>query len=268
MTRAAAGLRPSPRDVRHALEVFVRGFSFEKSRTHPYEYHRVGKLWRLRDAERKNSKQYRKEEWIAYQVPPRDVDQAARTGTRGWFFICALCGPGEDQANLRDEYKSLGYRLLTTETLFIHRLQKFSQGPLHRLTSSGMKIEQVKTPALAQQLAKATRSRPIPSEQLARSAPFRQYVAIDGSALVGWVRSVNAGDSTWCSTMYVRPTHRRRGIGRALLTRMLLDDRRRGSRKSVLLSSHAGALLYPHVGYEPLGTLLILAPRKRYRPFD
>jgi GNAT superfamily N-acetyltransferase len=55
-------------------------------------------------------------------------------------------------------------------------------------------------------------------------------------------------DSTWCANMLVKPSHRRRGIGSALLVKMLRDDRERGARKSVLLSSHAGALVYPRVG--------------------
>src|SRR5439155_15192313 len=117
-----------------------RGFCAERSRTHPYECFRVGKLWVMRDAPRKNPKNYRKEEWVPY--------------------------------------------------------------------------------------------------------------------------GVNAGDSTWCSNMYVRPSHRRRGIGSALLTRMLRDDRARGFKKSVLLSSHTGALVYPRVGYEQIGLLLIFAPKK------
>jgi hypothetical protein len=48
-----------------------------------------------------------------------------------------------------------------------------------------------------------------------------------------------------------------------MLARMLRDDRSHGVKSSVLLSSHTGALLYPSVGYEQLGTLLIFAPTKR-----
>jgi GNAT superfamily N-acetyltransferase len=123
-------------------------------------------------------------------------------------------------------------------------------------------MEQVRTVEMAQRLGKATRSRPIGAENLGADAPFRQYVALADGELVGWVRSVNAGDSSWCANMYVVPAHRRRGIGRALLSRMLRDDRKRGARKSVLLSSHTGALVYPQVGYEQIGLLLIFAPRR------
>ena len=255
----------STQEIEHALEVFVRGFCVEKSRTHPYEHFRVGKLWVMRDAERKNPKNYRKEEWVAYRVPPEEVDDAARRQTRGRYFVCALRGMEEDETELRDGYKALGYRLLSTESLFVHRLKSIPRTVASKSvdgTGDPISIEQVKTPEVAVRFAKATRTRPIPLEQLGPSAPFRQYVAAEDGQLVGWVRSVSAGDSTWCSNMYVRPTHRRRGIGRALLARMLHDDRRHKARQSVLLSSHAGALLYPKVGYEPLGILLIFGRRR------
>jgi hypothetical protein len=44
---------------------------------------------------------------------------------------------------------------------------------------------------------------------------------------------------------------------------MLKDDRRRGFKQSVLLSSHTGALVYPRVGYEQIGLLYIFAPKRR-----
>lgn len=215
----------------------------------------------MRDAERKTPKHYRKEEWISFDVSPQEVDAAARRGSRGRYFVCALAVRPEDEEDLRTGYKSLGYRLLATETLFIQRLHSIS---LRRTASEpSFVIEQVKSLKMAERFGKATRTRPIRTEQLGKDATFRQYVALDGDSLVGWVRSVSAVDSTWCSNMYVRPTHRRRGIGRALLTRMLADDRRHGSKQSVLLSSHTGALLYPHLGYQALGRLFIFAPHRK-----
>ena len=260
-------------EIEHAIEVFVRGFCVGRSVTHPYEHFLVGKLWVMRDAPRKNAKNYRKEEWVAYGVEPREVDAAARKGTRGRFFVCAIRGMDDSDDQLRAGYKEMGYRLLGTEPLFVHRLKKIPRPSI--LASRGrqpaeskqrrdpsISIEQILTPELAHRFGKATRTRPIVAEQLTKDAPFRQYVALDGGELIGWVRSVNAGDSTWCSNMYVRPSHRRRGIGRALLAKMLRDDRQRGFKQSVLLSSHAGALVYPRVGYEQTGLLFIFAPRR------
>jgi predicted acetyltransferase len=62
--------------------------------------------------------------------------------------------------------------------------------------------------------------------------------------------------------MQVNVPYRRRGIGQALLCRMLRDDRTHGSKCSVLLASHTGALLYPRVGYERIGTLFMFAPKR------
>lgn len=260
-------MRQSADEIPHALEVFVRGFSAEKSRTHPYEHRRVDELWQLRDASRKNAKDYRKEEWIAYDVSPRDVDRAARKLTRGRLFICAIRRADQDDTELRTEYKTLGYRLLATEALFVHRLARIprvSVGSRGRRASGGITIEQMKTREMAEMFGKATRTRPVTTEQLDESqATFRQYLALEGEQIVGWVRSVDAGDSTWCSNLYVQPMHRRQGIGKALVARMLRDDAKRGARRSVLLASHAGALLDPHLGYEQIGMLLIFAPKKR-----
>ena len=250
-------------EIERALEVFVQGFSAERSRTHPYEHSREGRLWWMRDAPRKNAKDYRKEEWIAYRISPREVDQAAQRLARGRFFVCAIQELDQSDGELRAEYKALGYRLLATEALFVHGLERIPRVGAAGRAGGAMSIERMVTPEMAERFGKATRTRPVPAEQLAEpQASFRQYLALSGDQLVGWVRSVNAGDSTWCSNLHVQPSHRRRGIAKALMARMLRDDRARGAARSVLLASHAGALLYPHLGYEQLGTLLMFAPRK------
>jgi len=108
--------------------------------------------------------------------------------------------------------------------------------------------------------------RPIAVDLLGDGAPFHQYVAVDGDDIVGRVRSVDAVGATWCADMYVEPSHRRRGIGQALMAKMLHDDRARGSRCSVLTATHTGALLYPRMGYERIGTLLIFMRGRSYHP--
>jgi len=240
-----------------AIEVFVRGHSVGRSRTFPYEVSRIGTLWVMRDAPRKNPRDYRKEEWIAHDVDPREVDAIARAHARGRFFVCAMIAEGEPDAPARAAYKALGYRLLATEGFFVHRLKRVPRPP------SSVSIERVRTPDLAAQLGKITRTRPIADHLLGDDAPFRQYVARDGEDIVGRVRSVDAVGATWCADMYVQPSHRRRGIGQALLFKMLRNDRSLGSKCSVLTASHTGALLYPRVGYERIGTLLMFVPRSK-----
>jgi GNAT superfamily N-acetyltransferase len=252
-------MKRANREIDFAIEVFVRGHSAGRSRTFPYEVSRVGPLWLMRDARRKNPRDYRKEEWIANDVDPGGADAIARRHTRGRFFVCAMIADGEPDEPTRAAYKALGYRLLATEGFFVQRLKRIPRPP------SPASIVRVRTPDLAAQLGKVTRTRPIANDLLGDDAPFRQYVALDGGEIVGRVRSVDAVGATWCADMYVRPSHRRRGIGQALLSQMLRDDRARGSKCSVLTASHTGALLYPRVGYERIGTLFMFAPRREGR---
>jgi GNAT superfamily N-acetyltransferase len=249
-------MKTKHREMDFAIEVFVRGHSAARSRTFPYEVSRVGPLWVMRDAPRKNPRDYRKEEWIAHDVDAEEVDAIARRHTRGRFFVCAMIGEGEPDAPTRSAYKGLGYRLLATEGFFVQRLSRVPKSP------PPVPIERVRIPELAARLGKVTRTRPIADGLLGNNAPFRQYVALDGEDIVGRVRSVDAVGATWCADMYVNPSHRRRGIGQALLCRMLRDDRARGSKCSVLTASHTGALLYPRVGYERIGTLFMFAPKR------
>ena len=249
-------MKDQRQEIEFAIEVFVRGHCVGRSRTFPYEASRVGAVWVMRDAPRKNPHDYRKEEWIAHDVDAAEVDAIARQQTRGRFFVCVLIGEGESDAPMRSAYKSLGYRLLATEGFFVQSLKRIPTLP------PPIAIERVCTPELAARLGKATRSRPIPESLLGDDAPFRQYVALDADEIVGRVRSVDAVGATWCADMYVNASHRRRGIGRALLCRMLRDDRARGSTCSVLTASHTGALLYPHVGYRRIGTLFMFAPQR------
>jgi hypothetical protein len=75
-------------EMEFAIEVFVRGHSVGRSRTHPYEASRVGPLWVMRDAPRKNPRDYRKEEWIAHGLDAREVDEL-RDGIRAGGSLCA-----------------------------------------------------------------------------------------------------------------------------------------------------------------------------------
>ena len=245
-----------PTTIQRAIEVFVRGFAFTRSFTHPYLVEQVGPLWVMRDGPRKRGND-RTEEWIGYQVAPQAIDQVARTHTRGRFCLCVLFHRDESQASARADFKALGYRLATTEPLMIHSLTTIPTVDAPAL------IERVMTIEVAERLAKAAGKRQILPEQLATDAPLRQYAAMSDNELVGWVRSIVIGDATWCADMYVEPAFRRRGIARALLSRMLHDDRDHGATLAVLLASHVGAKLYPVVGYQQIGELLLYTPKKQ-----
>lgn len=249
-------LTADPTTIKRAIEAFVRGFAFTRSFTHPYLVEQVGPLWVMRDGPRKRGN-YRTEEWVGYQVAPQEIDQIARNQTRGRFCLCVLFDRDESQTAARADFKALGYRLMTTEPLMVHSLTDIPT------VDAPAVIARVLTIDLAERLAKAAGKRQILSEHLMPNAPLRQYVATINGELVGWVRSIVAGDATWCADMYVEPAFRRRGIARALLSHMLQDDRDHGATLAVLLASHVGAKLYPVVGYQQIGELLLYTPKKQ-----
>ena len=113
-------------------------------------------------------------------------------------------------------------------------------------------------------VVQAARAKQILPEHLVAEAPLRCYAGLVDGAPVGWVSSVDLDGISWCSNMYFKAEYRRRrGIGRALMAKMLRDDRKYGSQLAVLTASHTGTLLYPRVGYREIGTLLVYTPKKR-----
>lgn len=248
--------RSGDKQVRDAIEVFAHGFARTRSITHPYLVDTVQGLLRMRDAERKTARDYRCEEWVVFRTDPAKADGIIRAHTRGRFCICAIRALDEPMETLRDAYKSIGYRLGTTEPLFIHDL-----GSIPKVRSPAT-IQRVLGAELAAKLGKAWRMRPMADDLLVKDAPIRQYVAQVDDQVIGAVTSVVVGKRNWVSGLLVRSEHRRRGIGRALMATMLRDDRAFGSQGSVLLASHAGAMLYPTLGYEQIGELLLLTPRR------
>lgn len=238
-----------------ATEIFVRGFSFTRSFTYPCIADRLQDgVWVVRDAERKRG-EYRTEEYAGHGVDAATLDAVARRHTRGHYRICPIRSMDESDAAWRADFKAMGYRLNTTEALMVHSLDHIDD------VVSPVPIQRVTTPEPAEALAKAARRRQILPEHLAlEPPPMRQYMALDGDQPVGWVGSVHVGDCGWCTNMFVAPPYRRRGIARALVCRMLQDERAAGLAANVLLASHAGSKLYPTVGYRQIGELLVYTP--------
>lgn len=261
-----------PTQIQQAIQVFVHGFGFTRSFTHPYVGEKIEgetpeQLWVIRDAPRKNKK-YRTEEWVGYGLSPAELDRLVSEQTRGKYAICTILDNDESDEEMRAEFKELGYRLNATEPLMVHSLDHI---PTFDQPAT---IERVTTKEQMEWINKVARSRQVlpehlPAEQSDQAflqMPIRQYIALIDGELIGRVASIpvntDGGPAAWVSNMYVMPEYRRRGIARSLLSQMLQDDHAAGESASILLSSHTGAMLYPVVGYEQIGTLYIYTPTK------
>ena len=241
-----------------AVEVFVRGFCFTRSYTSPYRAERVDGAWVMRDAPEKK-RDRRVEEFVGYGLSPIEWAGIARKNAHSEVFrICAMLLPDEDDSVLRNGFRDLQYRLMVTEDFFAHNLESIAN------IESEYAVTRVSSSEEAQQLAKTARRRQIlPKHIEANPAPVRQYVAKDGEKVIGWAQSIVLEDACWCSNVFVKPEYRRKGAARAMLSRLLVDDRQSGAVASVLLASHAGSKLYPTMGYEKIGRLYMFTPPRR-----
>jgi len=248
---------PAKDELSRAITVFVEGFTFTRSFTHPYLAQRFGSLWVMRDAQRKKTADFRREEWVATDEPPAKVHATLRARHRGRHALCVIVPAGADKTEVRAAYKKLGYRLAGTEAFMVHDLRRIPRA------ASPAKITRVLAPTLADAVKRAAGWSQILPEYLQAAAPLRAYAARSSDKVVGWVRSGVCSHGTWCSSMFVQPAHRWQGIGSALLAAMLRDDRRHGAKQAVLLAGHAGAKLYATMGYRQIGTLLFYNPPRR-----
>jgi hypothetical protein len=250
-----------PFSIQQALEVFLRGFSITRSFTRPYQSSRIGSsIWLLADVPGGSSPE-RTPEVVAYDADPETVRETLKGQPLARHFLCVLLDDPTKVQETCVAYKRLGYRLLGREPLFVldtARRAPFEGRPIRRVIES----------AEANAVAKAARYRQILPEHLIQDdAICRLYASFEEETPVGWVRSIRTHpDCSWVSNLFVHPSHRRKGIGRALMSRMLDDDARYGVQWSVLLASLTGAKLYPHLGYAEYGLLLLFSPLKSREP--
>lgn len=84
------------------------------------------------------------------------------------------------------------------------------------------------------------------------------YAIVHGGRLLARGRSFRVdGAHSYVSRVYTAEDRRGQGLARALMARLLADDRARGARWSVLTASRAVEPLYRRLGYRALGTILI-----------
>jgi GNAT superfamily N-acetyltransferase len=241
--------------IERGLQTFLRGFSATRSMTHPYQVRQVTpSIWVLADAPRARGTS-RKSEVIVYGAGAEETLETIRREAVGRHLLCVLIESPEGANETRDLYKSHGYRFVGGETLFVLPLER-------RINRSAFPVRRVTQKTEAEAIRKAARARQLLPEHLGEAnAPIRLYGAFDNETPVGWVSSVSTdSDCNWVSNLFVHPDYRRRGIGGSLMSAMLDEDARYGLEYSALMASETGALLYPRLGYEPHGRLLLFFP--------
>ena len=216
-----------------------------------------GRLWLLTD--KPGKREPRLSEAIACGLTPSETLEELKTIQVPRLALCYVQeSPKRDKAT-EAEVRAVVGKVFRNEPFFFRYLHE-PMAPV-----DGHKILRVTDADLAERTAKAQRARPL-THLTTDDAPVRMYVCLKGKNVVGWVISVRSDDeSTWVSNLHVREEFRRQGIGRALMSAMMEDDVRFGLRWSVLLSSQAGANLYPLVGYQQIGLLQIYMPIKASR---
>lgn len=246
--------------IEAAMDVFIEAFCLGRSRTHPYMGGQECGMWVMRDGLRKDPRDYRCEEWFVRGVLTTDQDSHIRKQTRGRYAVGSIRTPDESEDELRQGYRDLRYRLLMTEMFFAHDLGAFTAA------DSPATISLVTDRAGMERMKRVTGRLPFHPDRLTENPRrVRQYIAeIDGE-IVGWTRSIRCREGNWCSDLQVKTEHRRKGIGSALMTRMLRDDKDEWGGASCLLASHAGAKLYPRLGYAAIGQLFVYSPLDKAR---
>jgi GNAT superfamily N-acetyltransferase len=240
--------------LEEAADVFCRGFTFTRSLTYPYLFLRDGPLRVMRDAPR-GSQRYRTSEVVLVAGALKEGLAAVQAGSWGRFALCYIVPPTR-VAEARDEVKRAGFRLARIEALMVRDLTA-------PIPPADPRVQRVDSIDAGEQVSRVARSRQISVEHLVPNSPLRLYRADAGGSPVGWVRSIDGGEGArWVSNLFVQPEYRRKGLATALMNRMLADDAALGYAWSVLLATHAGAALYPSLGYEQIGTLLLFRPSR------
>jgi len=239
--------------ITRAIQAFGHGFAAARNVVRPCEFVRCGQLWVVRDPP--PAKKPRTTEVISHRLSAEETIAEIRAQAIGRHFICAVHDMKTDAAALAHDFKTHRYRLMRREPFFGCALATWKGGPrdgrVVKLTA--------KHGELAAGLIKAKRLH----QADLTDARTRIFVAVVDGRAVGVARSIAATKTeAWVQGVWVEPKHRRHGLGAALMRAMLADDKHQGFRSSVLLSSHAGALLYPRVGYTQIGLLQLFCVRR------
>lgn len=99
------------------------------------------------------------------------------------------------------------------------------------------------------------------------TAGVETYIAWGDDGPMSAVSVTPTGNTAGISLMATPPQHQRKGMGRALLTQVMDDYRRRGIERFYLTATEAGRPLYASLGFEPIAELSawVLGPSMQVR---
>jgi GNAT superfamily N-acetyltransferase len=242
-----------------ALDIAIEALAHMRGFAHPKEILRHGPLRICRDAPGMKGPA-RNQEIFSYGASAAEALAAVKDyAPQGRYFLEPLLDPDDDGEEMKRNLKAANYRLVGTESFFVRPVGASSQPdgtwPIQRVRSLD-EAKRVAREALSQ------RSRPLLPEHFTAHRPLARmyYATVDGQAVAAVTSVQPRKDASWVHNLRTRPEYRRRGVATALMRYMLADDAGHGVKHSLLLASHAGALLYPSLGYQQIGHLQIYSP--------
>lgn len=167
----------------------------------------------------------------------------------------------DDRPGLRPNYERAGYACTVTEFLMVRELST----PLDEAPSPHV---QVAVKADIERLnAGDPERRSWVWPHTVDHPGMRHYFIWQDNRVVAraFTWRCNA-ETSYVSHLFTDPRYRRRGLGRAIMLRLLRDGAARGERWSVLVSSDEGEPLYRGLGYRTLGRIFIFEPRQPQSP--
>lgn len=243
--------------ILRAAESFFHGFTQHRSRTHPYLISRSEGLTILHDAPRKKASDTRRSEAITIDRAPISVHSEAErlNAEHPRWSLGAIYSDEAKLAQVEAEFRALGYRLIAREALFVHD-HVAVPSVNERLT------QRISTWQEMEDYAAATGRKPYARREIEGDDPqIRFYYSVSEGMIVGAVASIRTPAETfWVSNLWVTEEKRREGRATAMMAQLLTDNRSAGEGMTVLLSSKTGAHLYPKLGFEQIGTLLLYQP--------
>ena len=241
------------------IDVMCAAWAINASISAPSEVARHGPLWIMRDVHPKPGKA-RTEEIFAWGASPAETMRAVKDyAPPHKYLLSYLAKPDEDIDALRDEYKSFGFRAMSSEALRVCPLSDHKPAPSAWAIYRVADIAEMKR-VTTEVLGRARRK--LRARDLTDAHPVMRmyYAEVDGRAVAVARSLMPRPGVSWLHGVRTIESFRRRGIATALINQVLADDAALGSKHSALLASPAGANLYPLLGYHMHAILQLYAP--------